>query len=90
VFLVHPGNFHWPANSAIPARSDEEVLAVAPQLSARGTELSQPLAEYLGGIKSDAARELLMGMAESSEAGHEQAMIALTWIGDARGLCKAR
>jgi hypothetical protein len=86
VFLVHPGNFHWPTNSAIPAKSDEEVLAVAPQLSARGTELSQPLAEYLGGIKSDAARELLMGMAESSEEGHEQAMIALTWIGDSRDL----
>jgi hypothetical protein len=87
-FLVHLGNFHSPANSTIPTRSDQEVLAVAPQLIARGAELSQPLAEYLGGIKSDSARELLVRMAESSEAGHEQAMIALTWIGDARDLVR--
>jgi hypothetical protein len=62
-------------------------LAVAPQLIARGDEsLSQALAVYLAGIKSGGARELLVRMADSSEPGQEQAMIALTWIGDARDL----
>ena len=87
-FMVHPGSFQWPANSAIPTRADEAVLAAAPQLIARAGESSQLLAEYLGGIKGDAARDLLLQMAESSEPGHEQAMIALTWTEDARDLVR--
>jgi len=85
-FLVHLGNFHWPSDSEIPARSDSAVLAAAPELIGRSPVASQPLAEYLGGIKSHSARDLLWQVAERPEPAHEQALIAQTWIGDARDL----
>ena len=86
VFLVHLGNFHWPQDSQIPAQSDQAVLAAAPELIGRSPGVSQLLAEYLGGIKSHSARELLWQVAERPEPAHEQALIALTWIGDAQDL----
>lgn len=85
-FLVHLGNFHWPPESLIPAQSDQAVLAAAPELIGRSPGVSQILAEYLGGIKSHSARELLWQVAERPESAHEQALIALTWIGDAQDL----
>jgi hypothetical protein len=85
-FLVHLGNFHWPSDSEIPARSDSAVLAAAPELIGRSPGVSQILAEYLGGIKSHNARDLLWQVAERPEPAHEQALIALTWIGDAEDL----
>lgn len=85
-FLVHLGNFHWPADSEIPAKSDQAVLAAAPDLIGRSSGVSQLLAEYLGGIRSNNARELLWQVAERPEPAHEQALIALTWIGDAQDL----
>jgi hypothetical protein len=85
-FLVHPGTFQWLAGSEIPAKSDQAVLAAAPGLIGRNPEVSQPLAEYLGGIRSNSARELLWRVAERPEPAHEQALIALTWIGDAQDL----
>jgi hypothetical protein len=85
-FLVHLGNFHWPPDSDIPAKSDQVVLAAAPELIGKSSEVSQLLAEYLGGIKSHSARELLWQVAERPEPAHEQALIALTWIGDAQDL----
>jgi hypothetical protein len=87
-FLVHLGNFHWPPNSDVPAKSDQAVLAAAPELIGRGSSVSQILAEYLGGIKSHSARELLWQVAERPEPAHEQALIALTWIGDAQDLAR--
>jgi hypothetical protein len=85
-FLVHLGNFHWPPDSDMPAKSDQAVRAAAPELIGRSSEVSQILAEYLGGIKSQSSRELLWQVAERPEPAHEQALIALTWIGDAQDL----
>ena len=85
-FLVHPGTFHWPADSEIPAKSDQVVLAAAPELIGRSPEVAQLLAEYLGGIRSNSARDLLWQVAERPEPAHEQALIALTWIGDQQDL----
>jgi hypothetical protein len=85
-FLVHLGNFHWPPDSEVPAKCDQAVLAAAPELIGRSSEVSQILAEYLGGIKSQSSRELLWQVAERPEPAHEQALIALTWIGDAQDL----
>jgi hypothetical protein len=62
------------------------VRAAAPELIGRSSEVSQILAEYLGGIKSQSSRELLWQVAERPEPAHEQALIALTWIGDAQDL----
>jgi hypothetical protein len=81
-FLVHPGAFHWPPGSQIPEQSDQAVLAAAPELIGKGPGVSQILAEYLGGIKSHSSRELLWQVADRPEPAHEQALIALTWIGD--------
>lgn len=85
-FLVHPGTFHWPPDSQVPAQSDQAVLAAAPGLNGKGPGVSQMLAEYLGGIKSRSSRDLLWQVADSPEPSHEQALIALTWIGDAQDL----
>ena len=85
-FLVHLGNFHWPPDSATPTNYDLAVLAAAPELIGRNTVVSQPLAEYLGGIKNHNARDLLWQVAERPEPTHEQALIALTWIGEAQDL----
>jgi hypothetical protein len=85
-FLVHPGTFHWPADSEIPAKSDQVVLAAAPELIGRSPEVAQLLAEYLGCIRSNSARDLLWQVAERPEPAHEQALIALTWIGDQQDL----
>lgn len=85
-FLVHNGNFHWPSNSETPIRSDMAVLAAAPELMESSPDVSQLLAEYLGGIKSHSARDLLWQVAERPEPAHEQALIALTWIGEAQDL----
>jgi hypothetical protein len=85
-FLVHVGNFHWPAESDTPARSDSAVLAAAPELTGRSPQVSQQLAEYLGSIKNQTARDFLWKIAESPEPSHEQALIALTWIGESQDL----
>jgi hypothetical protein len=61
-------------------------LTAAPELIRRGPEVAQLLAEYLGGIKSDGARELLWQMASRTDIVREQALIALTWIADPRDL----
>ena len=85
-FVVHPGNFRWPENSEIPNQSDRAVLAAAPELIGRGPQVAQLLAEYLGGIKSDGARDYLWQVASRPDSAHEQALIALTWIADPRDL----
>jgi hypothetical protein len=86
VFVAHPGTFHWPPDSEVPAKSDHAVLEAAPELIERSSEVSQILAEYLGGIKSPGSRHLLWQVAGRPEPAHEQALIALTWIGDAQDL----
>jgi hypothetical protein len=62
------------------------VLTAAPELIGKSPDVSQILAEYLGGIKSQSARQLLWKVAERPEPAHEQALIALTWIGDQQDL----
>jgi hypothetical protein len=86
VFVAHPGTFHWPPDSEVPAKSDQAVLEAAPELIGRSSEVSQMLAEYLGGIKSSGSRHLLWQVAARPEPSHEQALIALTWIGDPQDL----
>jgi hypothetical protein len=46
-------------------------LTAAPELIRRGPEVAQLLAEYLGGIKSDGARELLWQMASRTDIVRE-------------------
>jgi hypothetical protein len=89
-FMVHLGNFQWPPDSGTPASTDLAVLAAAPELVGRNTAVSQPLAEYLGGIKSKShnARDLLWQLAQRPEPAHEQALIALTWVGEAQDLAR--
>ncbi|HZV90279.1 MAG TPA: hypothetical protein VFF95_22215 [Candidatus Binatus sp.] len=86
VFVAHPGTFHWPPDSQVPAKSDQAVLEAAPELMDRSSEVSQILAEYLGGIKSPGSRHLLWQVAARPEPAHEQALIALTWIGEVQDL----
>src|SRR5437660_12274978 len=62
------------------------VLAAAPQLIERSPDVTQLMAEYLGGIKSHNAHDLLWQVVERPEPAHEQALIALTWIGEAQDL----
>jgi hypothetical protein len=47
----------------VPAKSDQAVLEAAPELMERSSEVSQMLAEYLGGIKSLGSRDLLWQVA---------------------------
>ncbi len=85
--LMHTGgNSNWPKNSTVPARTDQAVVAAAPDLAKRGRSVLQPLAAYLGSVKGKTAREPLWLVAERPEAEHEQALIALCWIGDPRDL----
>jgi hypothetical protein len=85
-FLVHPGTFHWSSDSETPADSDRAVLAAAAELLRRSSDVSQALAEYLGSIKSHTSRDLLWKITVRPEPAHEQALIALTWIGDPQDL----
>jgi hypothetical protein len=87
-FMVHLGNFHWPPDSATPTNSDVAVLAAAQELVGRSTAVSRPLAEYLGGIRSNDhnVRDLLWQVAERPEPAREQALIALTWVAEALDL----
>lgn len=84
--VVHRTEANWPANSDLPGRPDRAVLAVAPDLLERDGDVPQMLALYLGGVKSDESRGFLWKLAEGTGAGHEQALIVLTWIGDDRDL----
>jgi hypothetical protein len=87
-FLVHGENFHWPTGSEIPAKSDQAVLTAAPELIGRSPELAWQLAQYLGSIRSNTARALLWQIAERPQPAHEQALFALTWIGDQQDLSR--
>jgi hypothetical protein len=62
------------------------VLAAAQELMERSPDVSQLLAEYLGGIKSHSAHDLLWQVAERPEPAREQALLALAWIGEAQDL----
>ena len=86
LFVIHPGAFHWPPDSDVSAKSDKAVLEAAPELMVRSSEVLQVLAEYLGGIKASDSRELLWQLVARPEPVHQQAFIALTWIGDAKDL----
>lgn len=84
--LVHPGCYPWPPDPETLARADGAVLAAAPRLVARSGAVRHQFAIYLGGIKSDEARDLLWQLVERGGAPREQALTALTWIGDERDL----
>jgi hypothetical protein len=90
MFVAHRPTSDFPINTPLVKSADEQVLAAAPSIIAHGDSPSaQTLAEYLGQIKTDRARDLLWQIAERrSGAEREQATIALTWIGDERDLSR--
>jgi hypothetical protein len=80
IFETHLVNPKVSAPSRLRMIADRAVLAAAPNLMKRSTRVQSALAEFLGGVKTDASRELLWQMAGSSGGDNEQAAIALTWI----------
>jgi hypothetical protein len=80
--VVHRPKATSPANSSLLGRTDQAVLAAAPDLVKRHGDIPQMLALYLGEIKSDESRGLLWQLAEGNGPGREQALVALPWIGD--------
>jgi hypothetical protein len=87
-FVVHSGQFSWPAGSRLPGEADRAVLALAPELVRRGGAVSPALAVYLGALRTNRSRQLLWQLAERPELEHEEALIALTRIDDQRDLSR--
>lgn len=80
IFTSHSGGSVDAEHPDIRKMADEAVLTVAPGLVTHGQKTAGPLAEFLGGVKTDASRELLWKIFVGSDSGNEQALIALTWI----------
>jgi len=100
-YLANRKKFHWPADSSTLIAADKCVLAAGPSLVARHSQaIDHALAQYLGlgTVKQSRAqaRVLLWKIVErpeviqpeSSEAGREQAIICLSWLGDPADLPK--
>ncbi len=85
-YMVWEQNHPWGKTPESQAQRNAVLLRAAPRLLQRGDPRTlQLLAEALGSVKTDGARELLWKMIESGKA-EEQSKIALTWIGDPRDL----
>ena len=80
IFTAHPGGSSEAEHPDIRKVADEAVLAAAPSLLTHGQKTAGPLAEFLGGVKSDGSRDLLWKIFAGSNGGNQQALIALTWI----------
>ena len=85
-YLVWAPNHNWGKTPAFQEQAQLMVLDAAPYVLEHGDARShQMLAEALGSVKTEAARDLLWKMIQSGKA-EEQSRIALTWIGDRRDL----
>lgn len=85
-YLVWEQNHDWGKTPEIQNQRTDLVLKAAPAIFESGApNVQQLLAEALGSIRTDAAREFLWKMIEGGKS-EEQSRIALTWIGDARDL----
>ena len=78
--------FLRPQYPAATSRMDSAVMKAAPELvRRRSADVLQPLAQYLGLVKTDASRNLLWRMVDDGVV-REQALVCLTWIADKRDL----
>ncbi|HEX4137788.1 MAG TPA: hypothetical protein VHY84_24475 [Bryobacteraceae bacterium] len=85
-YIVWEPLHDWGKTAELQARRGALVMDAAPGILERGDEhIDQLLAQALGSIKTDAARDMLWSMVEGGKAAG-QSKIALTWIGDARDL----
>jgi hypothetical protein len=85
-YLIWESNHPWAKTPEFEKQRSVLILNAAPAISqSQDAHVQQLLAEALGSVKSDAARDLLWKMIENGES-EEQSRIALTWIGDVRDL----
>jgi hypothetical protein len=85
-YIVWEPLHEWGKTAELQARRGALVMDAAPGILERGDEhIDQLLAQALGSIKTDAARDMLWSMVEGGKAAG-QSEIAMTWIGDARDL----
>ncbi len=85
-YLIWSQNHDWGKTAQFRNELSAMVMDAAPAiLDGSDTRLHQLLAEALGSLKTDAARDLLWQMIESGKA-EGQSRTALTWIGDVRDL----
>jgi hypothetical protein len=85
-YLIWGQNHDWGKTAQFRSEFSAMVMDAAPAiLEGSNAGLQQLLAEALGTLKTDAARDLLWAMIESGKAGG-QSRIALTWIADPRDL----
>lgn len=86
--LVFLRGYQWPPEEDTGARMQAAVWGAVDHITALdGQEALHPLCLFLGGEKSDRARELLWRLSDHPSV-REQALICLTWIGDARDLAR--
>jgi hypothetical protein len=86
--LVFLRGYQWPPEEDTGARMQAAVWGAVDHITALdGQEALRPLCLFLGGEKSDRAREVLWRLSEHPSV-REQALICLTWIGDARDLAR--
>jgi len=85
-YLIWSQNHDWGKTAQFRSEVSTMVVGAASAiLQGSDTRLHQLLAEALGSLKTDAARDLLWAMIESGKA-EGQSRIAPTWIGDPRDL----
>lgn len=85
-YLVWSQNHDWGKTAEFKSQLSKMVMDAAPAiLEGSDTRVQQLLAEALGSLKTDAARDLLWLMIETGKS-EEQSRIALTWIGDPHDL----
>src|SRR3569833_2218249 len=85
-YLIWGQNHDWGKTAEFRSEFSAMVMDAAPaNLEGSDTGLQQLLAEALGSVKTDAARDLLWEMIDSGIAAG-QSRIALTWIHDPRDL----
>ena len=86
--LMLARGFDWKGDTATLRSADSAVEAETQALTTRTGPVAQALAQYLPGIKTPASRERLWRQIEQRSPESQQAMIALTWIGDPGDLSK--
>lgn len=78
--------YEWDQQPGMPARIEQAVMSAAEHiLTLEDQQALSPLAQYLGNVKSDRARELLWELTEWSSVW-EQAFISLSGTGGLRDL----
>jgi hypothetical protein len=73
--------FDWSSDAPL-READRGVKGAAPRLMARSDRVAHQLAATLGGTRDPQVRELLNQIAALHPGAREQALIALSWIGE--------